>query len=187
MKKPTLGNCWVSDVTMRRLILILALLISGVCQAESTDVVSQPTSTSEPYLMMPFNIVRAPEKEAFEISYMSHNGSMIVNGKINGIPVRFVVDTGASLVSISPAIAKQAGISTATERSVRLQTANGIVNAPLIEIDQVIADRISITHVAGVVQQVSDDPNLCLLGMSFFGKHKLTIDHSRNTIVLEPK
>ncbi len=136
--------------------------------------------------MMPFSIVHGPAEELLEIHYRSLNGSMMVNGRVNGIPIRFVVDTGSSLVAIPPAIAKQAGI-TETEQSVRLQTANGIVSAPLVEIDQVIADRVSISNVMGVIQNVSAESDIGLLGMSFFGKHKIIIDHGRSTIILESK
>lgn len=184
MTKPISVHYLASD-DMHKYLFFFIMIAAGICQAETLSTPSG--SQSEPMFMMPLSIVHAPEKERFEISYFYLNGSMIVNGSVNGTPMRFVVDTGASLVSIPPAIAEQAGIQSSDGKTVRLQTANGIVSAPLIEIDQVIADRVSITNVLGVVQQVSSEPDLGLLGMSFFGKHKMTIDHERNTIVLEPK
>ena len=170
---------------MRSWLLATTLLISCICHAGELSTPPQDDD-AELMFMMPFSIVHGPAEEIFEIHYRSHNGSMIVNGRVNGIPIRFVVDTGASLVSIPPGIAKQAGIA-ASERNVRLQTANGIVSAPLVEINQVIADQVSISNVKGVIQQVSSESDIGLLGMSFFGKHKMIIDHDRSTIILEPK
>ncbi len=180
---------------MYKLLLILMILMAPACQAEPISIASesdrgsssQQTETDTPMLMMPLSIISRPKNVVYEISYLSMNGSMVVSGSINGIPMQFVVDTGSSFVAIPPAIAEQAGLDASTGRKVRLQTANGVVSAPLVEIEEVVADRVSINNVLGVVQQVTPNPNLGLLGMSFFGKHKMTIDHERNTIVLEPK
>jgi len=47
-----------------------------------------------------------------QIPYQSVGGNMLVNGKVNGISMRFIVDTGASLVVIPPSIARRANIQT---------------------------------------------------------------------------
>lgn len=176
-------------------LIVIALLISTTCQAESyklsdsneyENIANRAVETGEPLLMMPLSIISGPKKERLEISYTSRGGSMIVHGKVNGVPIRFVVDTGASLVSIPSSIAERAGVSTSDSRRVKLHTANGVISAPLVKLDQVIADNIAITEVMAVVQDLSV-PDLGLLGMSFFGQHKMTIDHQRNVITLEPK
>jgi len=137
-------------------------------------------------MMMPLSIISKAKKQRLEINYTPRGSSMIVHGKVNGIPLRFVVDTGASLVSIPSSIAERAGVDTADSRRVNLHTANGMTSAPLVKLDQVIADNIAINEVMAVVQDLSA-PDLGLLGMSFFGQHKMTIDHQRNVITLEPK
>lgn len=55
------------------------------------------------------------------------NGSYFMEGSVNGKPLTFVVDTGASFVSIPGAIAREAGIS--CQDNVAMQTANGSTNA----------------------------------------------------------
>ena len=181
---------------MHNWLFIIALLVSTSCQSEPyklsesstyNDIINRAAESGEPLLMMPLSIISRPEEQQLEISYNSHNGSMIVNGKVNGFPMRFVVDTGASLVTIPSSIAKKAGISTSDSRQIKLQTANGAITAPLVKLDQVIADNIAITEVMAVVQDVSPAPDLGLLGMSFFGQHRITIDHQRSVIILEPK
>ncbi len=52
-----------------------------------------------------------------------HNGHFYLPGTIAGVPVTFMVDTGASVTSISSDIARQAGIRNCKE--VQFQTANG--------------------------------------------------------------
>ncbi len=179
---------------MHNWLLITVLLISATCQAEPyklsssgeyETIANRAVETGEPLLMMPLSIISGPKKNRLEISYTSRGSSMIVHGKVNGVPIRFVVDTGASLVSIPSSIAKRAGVDTSDNRRVKLHTANGITSAPLVKLDQVIADNIAITGVMAVVQDLST-PDLGLLGMSFFGQHKMTIDHERNVITLEP-
>jgi len=137
-------------------------------------------------MMMPLSIISKAKPQRLEINYTPRGNSMIVHGKVNGVPIRFVVDTGASLVSIPSSVAKRAGINTADSRQVKLHTANGMTSAPLVKLDQVIADNIAINEVMAVVQDLSA-PDLGLLGMSFFGQHKMTIDHQRNVITLEPR
>lgn len=181
---------------MRKSLIIIALLVSTICQAEPqsvfdnseyNNIVTRAVENGEALMMMPLSIISRPDEQRLEISYTpSGTGSMIVHGKVNGIPIRFVVDTGASLVSIPSSVAKRAGVSTADSRQVKLHTANGITSAPLVKLDQVIADNIAITEVMAVVQDLPV-PDLGLLGMSFFGQHKMTIDHERNVITLEPK
>ncbi|MDT8375926.1 MAG: retropepsin-like aspartic protease [Mariprofundaceae bacterium] len=177
--------------------MMISTMISTTSQADphrlSADnnyeaIATRAAETGEPLMMMPLSIIsRAASDQPLEISYTpSGTGSMIVHGKVNGIPMRFVVDTGASLVSIPSSIAERAGVSTSDSRRVKLHTANGITSAPLVKLDQVIADNIAIEGVMAVVQDLSV-PDLGLLGMSFFGQFRMTIDHQRNVITLETK
>lgn len=181
---------------MHKRILFPALLSGTICLTVATTAVFAESDAgsldakidfSEPFLLMPFSIVKGAKKTTFEISYASRSGSMLVNGKVNGTPLRFVVDTGATFVVISPDIAERAGVEIDESRTVRLQTANGIIRAPLVTLESVIADDIEFHDVEAVVHNATSDPDVGLLGMSYFGQHKITINHSSNTIVLEPK
>ena len=180
---------------MRKSLIIMALLVSATCQAEPyvlsnsneyETFANRAVESGEPLMMMPLSIISKAKPQRLEINYTPRGNSMIVHGKVNGVPIRFVVDTGASLVSIPSSVAKRAGINTADSRQVKLHTANGMTSAPLVKLDQVIADNIAINEVMAVVQDLSA-PDLGLLGMSFFGQHKMTIDHQRNVITLEPR
>ena len=55
----------------------------------------------------------------------NRTGNYVVNGSINGISVRFIVDTGASLTSVSQRVARHMGLFGCVPA--RSTTANGVV------------------------------------------------------------
>lgn len=133
------------------------------------------------------SIISSPQNRSYEISYIKQADTMLVKGKINSVPVWFVVDTGASFVTISPEIARKAGIDLKGSPHIQLQTANGAISAPMVALDSVVADDIEMRNVQAVIHSPTPDPNIGLLGMSFFGQHQITINHASHTIVLESK
>ena len=94
------------------------------------------------------------------------SGHYNVEAKISGVSVRFLVDTGASDVTLSPRDAKRIGLDTgrlAFNR--RYQTANGIVMGAPVTLPQI---RIGPIEVRDVPASVNGVPlNTSLLGMSF--------------------
>lgn len=122
-----------------------------------------------------------------EIPYRGDGTAMIVEGAVNGVPMRFVVDTGATLVVIPTAVAREAGIRTSAPPTVTLQTANGPTTAPLVQLETVKVGKLQRTSIQGTVQNISSDPRLGLLGLSFLGAYRMTIDHQRQLIMLEQR
>jgi len=127
------------------------------------------------------------ERNAMRIKYQDKNGSMIVQGRVNNINMQFVVDTGASLVIIPPNIAKRAHISTVNAKTITLQTANGATQSYMVNISSLQVSQLHQKSVHAAIQQVSPDPNLGLLGMSFLNAYKMSIDHDQQVITLEPR
>jgi aspartyl protease family protein len=87
-------------------------------------------------------------------------------GSINGEPVDFLIDTGASSTAISQSLARKLGL--APLRQVRSQTAGGVVTGELVRADLVLqggvrVEQAWVTALAGL----SDRP---LLGMDVLGK-----------------
>lgn len=67
---------------------------------------------------------------------MARDGHFWLRAQINGVPARFLVDTGATLTAVSSETAERAGL--APRRAgipIRMQTANGMVAAQLTSID----------------------------------------------------
>ena len=78
----------------------------------------------------------------------------------------FLIDTGASWVTLSKAEAERAGIETEwLDYDLRMQTANGVVRAARIELEEM---RIGEMELRDVTATVNDSPmGISLLGMSF--------------------
>jgi clan AA aspartic protease (TIGR02281 family) len=121
------------------------------------------------------------------VPYRDIAGQMHVDGSVDGVPVDFVVDTGASYIVIPQAVATQAGISTGGAASVMLQTANGIMNAPVVTVDHFELGSLHADGISAVVHDIDAGGHYGLLGMNFLGSYKMTIDHDHHVLLLEPK
>lgn len=96
-------------------------------------------------------------------------GQYYVDGQINGVSVRFLVDTGASSVAMSATTAKRVGIDfQRTGIAGYSSTAAGITRAYRIKIGKVqVGDILQHNVDGGVVEGMPD--HFVLLGMSFLG------------------
>jgi aspartyl protease family protein len=96
-------------------------------------------------------------------------GFFYVQGMINGFPVRFLVDTGATTVAISSDLARRVGIDYTQGRRGIANTAGGTTQMYGLELNSVTAGGIIINNVqAGVV--IGSFPLEPLLGMSFLSQ-----------------
>ncbi|MES0371573.1 MAG: TIGR02281 family clan AA aspartic protease [Mariprofundaceae bacterium] len=151
----------------------------------------KPVHGSKQLNSRPISTISNPEfnleKTRMQMRFTERNGSMLVQGKVNGIAMQFVVDTGASYVGIPPGIAKRARINTEGVQKITLQTANGKIEAPLITASTIEAGGIKQRNILTTVQELSPDGNTGLLGMSFLANYRMTIDRERKLILLEKK
>ena len=94
---------------------------------------------------------------------MADDGHFWVSAKINGLNVRFMIDSGASTTTISREVAVAAGVPIGNEH-VMVQTANGVARAT-----KGYANRLQIAHIERLDFPIdineNDDTNL--LGMNF--------------------
>lgn len=85
---------------------------------------------------------------------------------VNGVPVEFVVDTGATMVVLSQDDARQVGIDPDQLRYIgSANTANGVVRTAGVRLDTVTLGEITDTGVRAVVNQGELEGSL--LGMSY--------------------
>jgi aspartyl protease family protein len=111
-------------------------------------------------------------------------GHFQVNGRIDGRRIKFMVDTGASVIVLTTADAAALGIHPAQrDFAVAMNTANGTVRAAPARLDMVEIGGVAVRDVAAVVM-----PDMALseslLGMSFlsrlrhfeYGDGKLTLE-----------
>lgn len=104
------------------------------------------------------------------------NRMYLVTGSINGFPVNFIVDTGATLVSLSGREAKRLGIDYRVVGTPGYSsTASGIEKIYLVKLNKVRVGDIELRNVEGAVHD-GDFPPAVLLGMSFLGRLSLRQD-----------
>ena len=111
------------------------------------------------------------------------DGHFYAPGRIQGREVMFLVDTGASLVTVSETFARQAQLTGGTSTVCR--TANGdrpgrIVEGIPVQIGPVEVNRVRI----GIGLSVGDD-NQALLGQSFLSKFDVIL--GKDQMVLKPR
>lgn len=95
-------------------------------------------------------------------------GHHFAQGSINGASVRFLLDTGASMISIGLADARRAGIDHRKGRKMLSQTASGAATAWLVRLDTVRVGELSLHGVDALVHE--NDLPFVLLGMSFLNR-----------------
>ncbi|WP_417661952.1 retropepsin-like aspartic protease family protein [Pseudomonas sp.] len=126
----------------------------------------------------------APQKRSFSIA-KGENGHYWVAGSVNGHPIQFLVDTGATSVALTGAQADQLGIDyRATGREIRVSTANGVARGWRIKLNSVKVGTIEVRGVEGTVMDVGTGGE-ALLGMSFLGRVGWKVD--QDVLVLESK
>jgi aspartyl protease family protein len=74
---------------------------------------------------------------------VARDGHYYVDGALNGIPVRFMVDTGASYVSVGTALARKAGLRDGIPGY--FNTANGITEGSVVKNQTVRADAFEVS------------------------------------------
>ncbi|MDO8448868.1 MAG: retropepsin-like aspartic protease, partial [Rhodoferax sp.] len=113
----------------------------------------------------------------------SQDGHFYTTGTINGREARFMVDTGASLVSVSEKFAQKAFIRGGVPAM--FHTANGDRPGRIVEGLGVSIGPVSVTNVKVGVGLNLGDENEALLGQSFLSKFDITM--GKNQMVLRSR
>ena len=97
------------------------------------------------------------------------NGHFVLEALVNGVRVRFLVDTGASDVTLTPQDARRLGFNARNLKyNKAYQTANGVVRGAAITLREVTVDQLSLYDVKASVNEAP--MQISLLGMSFLGR-----------------
>lgn len=108
---------------------LMGILVLVVLQVSRLD---PRFEMAVPELGLPQQVVEGHETRV----PMARDGHFWLRAEVNGVPARFLVDTGATLTAVSSDTAKRAAL---TPRRagipIHMQTANGMVAAQLTEID----------------------------------------------------
>ena len=123
--------------------------------------------------------VSAPGRSAAakEVQVWRNTSGMYTTvGSINGLPVSFLVDTGATQVAMNAGQARRLGIDyRVTGSPAEVTTASGIERAWMVSLDSVKVGELEVRNVQAVVLDGAQ-PQTTLLGMSYLGRMKITND-----------
>ena len=108
-------------------------------------------------------------------------GHFVVDGAVNGGRVRFILDTGATVVALPGVDANRLGIDFRKGRQGRINTANGMTTAWGIQLDTVKVGDIELRNVDAVV--VENGLEIALLGMTFLNRVEMQREGSTMTLI----
>jgi aspartyl protease family protein len=102
---------------------------------------------------------------------------------INGHPIHFVIDTGATMIAMSADVATQIGLDPADSRPSAAMTANGAVATRTISLNRVTIGDVTVYNVEAMV--LPQAMPVVLLGNTFLSRFQMHSDSS--SLVLEKK
>ena len=109
-------------------------------------------------------------------------GHYLADGQVNGAHVRFLVDTGATMVSLPSTEAARLGIDWKKGRKGYSRTANGLSIVYAVMLDSVTLGGITLYNVEGLVHDAAG-LDTALLGMSFLARTEMRREGQNLTLV----
>jgi aspartyl protease family protein len=96
-------------------------------------------------------------------------GHFVADGQVNGIAIRFTLDTGATFISLPASEARRLGLDYRNGRKTLMETANGDAVGYRVKLDTVRVGELTVNNVDAVVMD-GDSLPVALLGMSFLNR-----------------
>ncbi|MBI2276932.1 MAG: TIGR02281 family clan AA aspartic protease [Dechloromonas sp.] len=109
-----------------------------------------------------------------------HQGHFYTTGNINGTSVRFLVDTGATMISLGAGDARRIGLDFNRGQKGMTQTANGQTVVSKVQLDTVRVGDVTLHNVDALIHQ--NEMPIALLGMSFLNRMEMQRDGSTMTL-----
>ena len=127
-------------------------------------------------------VVASPSSQAGSRAVLTAdgNGHFVTTGNINGTTVRFLVDTGATMVSLGASEARRIGLDTSKGPTAVVNTANGQALVARVKLDSVRVGEIVMNNVDALVHQ--QEMPFVLLGMSFLNRMEMQRDGQTMTL-----
>ena len=109
----------------------------------------------------------------------------ILNGRANQ---KFIVDTGASMVTIPRSTAEELGIEVDTSNPVRkVFTAGGVKYAPEVTLFSISVEGWEVTELKALVLDLPNQSEWGLLGMNYLRRFRMDINTDAGVLLLEPR
>lgn len=129
-----------------------------------------------------------PSITAVTVPFQRRGTAILLPGLINGQDIgAFLLDTGATFISLSKAVAQRLGVRSAGSGTVHLATAGGVIEAPFTVLEEVNVGGAVARYVPAVIHDIPGLPSNVagLLGMSFLERFRVNLDIASGSIILE--
>ena len=111
----------------------------------------------------------------------------LVAGIGHNLRQRFIIDTGASLVTVPAATARRLGLDLSLGRRRRFYSATGVRDAIEVTLPQIEIDGWVVEEVQALVVDLPGHPGVGLLGMNFLRHFQVDVDSRRGFLRLTPR
>lgn len=128
----------------------------------------------------PVRVEDAPALDSTLTLTADDRGHHFAEGSINGASLRFIVDTGATTISLGLNDAKRARINLEGAAPVAIHTAAGVAKAWAVRLDTVKVGPLVLHGVEAIVME--NDLPIALLGMSFLKRTQMDREGDRLTL-----
>jgi aspartyl protease family protein len=171
---------------MRQIIIFAGMLLAmGVVAARVADQAARTPPATSALAAAPAPAAARQNSYGSSVVVPSDaRGHFVVDARVDGRHMAFMLDTGASLIALRARDAAALGIHpVAREFTVEVRTANGSVRAAPVQLGMVEVSGLTVRNVAALV---SPDEALSenLLGLSFLSRLR-RFEYSNGKMVLE--
>lgn len=105
-----------------------------------------------------------------------------------GTPQDFIIDTGASMVTIPSSTAADLGIIITVRNPRRtVHTAGGVIYAPEVVLESITLEGFETSNVRALVMDIPNQPDLGLLGLNYLSRFKMDLSTDEGRLALTPK
>ena len=105
----------------------------------------------------------------------------------NSIQQQFIVDTGASTVTIPSSTAERLGLAIGNNPLRRVTTAGGVIEVPEVVLPSITVNDYEVDDVTALVIDIPSQPDLGLLGLSFLDRFRMDLNVENGVLILEPR
>lgn len=122
------------------------------------------------------------------IRFSPGSGRIPVTGRVNDrMALEFIVDTGASMVTIPVAAAERLGIRMDGIPAENLMTAGGMVSARRVMLASIAIAGWTEYDIPAFVMDIPDQEGLGLLGLSYLNRFRMDLNAREGALVLVPR
>jgi aspartyl protease family protein len=170
---PALGRMLRSASTLG----LMGVLVLVVVQLSRLD---SRFDLAVPQLGLPEQVVEGRETRV----PLARDGHFWLHATVNGVPVNFLVDTGATLTAVSAETAERVGLEPREAGiPVRMQTANGSVAAQLTTIDELRFGNVTANGIDAIIAPGLGPTNV--IGMNLLSR-LASVRFDGQTMILVP-